>query len=105
MSSLDDEVKVPLKKNEEKLTLRFNTCLVLLKDSEHVVKNATNTWKNIYVLHKPSDFVFNISDNDEGDDEKENDKEIDNEEVTHYDNVNDDEEDQGQEATKEDLLE
>ena len=47
-------------KNEEKLTLRFNICLVLLKEIEHVLKNATNTWKNVYLLHKLSDFVISV---------------------------------------------
>ena len=51
MPSLSDkEVKESLKKNEETITLRFNTYLILLNDIEHVIKNATNTWKNIYVL-------------------------------------------------------
>ena len=91
MSNLDDkEVKECVKKNEEKLTLRFNTCLILLNDIEHIVKNATNTWKIIYVLHKVSDFVVSISDKD--DDEKEKDEEIDDEEVTHFDKIDDEEE-------------
>ena len=48
MLSLDDkDVKESLKKNEENLTLRFNTCHILLNDIEHVEKNATNPWKNI----------------------------------------------------------
>ena len=38
MSSLSDkEVKESLKKNEEKLTLRFNTCLILMNSVEDVV--------------------------------------------------------------------
>ena len=105
MPSLNDkEVKESLKKNEEKITLRFNTCLILLNDIEHVVRNATNTWKNIYLLHKPSDFVVSVSEKDGDDDEQKEDEEIDDEEVTHFDNV-DDEEEQGQEATKEDVQE
>ena len=35
----DKEVKESLKKNEEKLTLRFNTCLILMKDIKHVVRS------------------------------------------------------------------
>ena len=66
MPSLNNkEVKESLKKNEEKLTLKFNTCLGLMKDIDHVVKNATNTWKNIYLLHKPSDFPINVNDEDD----------------------------------------
>ncbi len=34
--------------------IRFHTCLILIKDIEHVVNDATNMWKNIYHLHKPS---------------------------------------------------
>ena len=79
----------------------FNTRLVLLNDIEHVVKNATNTWNNIYLLHKLSDFVVSVSDKDDDDDQEEKDKEKDDEEVTHFDNI-DDEEEQGQEAAKED---
>ena len=67
------------------------------------MKNATNTWKNIYTLHKKSDLAINVSDKDEDDDEHEKDEEIDNEEVTHYDNIDYEEEEQVQEATKEDL--
>ena len=99
----DKEVNESLKKIEEKLTLRFNTCLILMKDIEHVVKNANNTWKNIYILHKQRDFIVNVSDKDEDDDGHEKDEEVDNEEVTHYDSIDDKEEEQGQEATKEDL--
>ena len=88
MPSMNDkEVKESLKKNEENLTLRFNTWLILMNDTEHVVKNATNTWKNIYVLYKRSDFFVNVSDKD--DDEHEKDKEIDDKEVTHFDNIDD----------------
>ena len=44
MPSLNDkEVKESLNKNEEMLTLRFNTYLVLLNDIGHIVRNATNT--------------------------------------------------------------
>lgn len=47
----EDETKLVVKEsimyNEEKLKLKFNTCLILVNDIEHVVKNATNTWMNI----------------------------------------------------------
>ena len=78
MLSLNDkEVKESLKKNEENLTLRFNTCLVLLNDIEHIVRNATNNWKKIYLLHKLSDFVVSFSDKEDDDDEPNKDEEID----------------------------
>lgn len=57
---------------KKKITLRFNTCLILLNDIEHVVKNATKKLKNIYVLHKESEFVVSVSEQD--DDEKEKDE-------------------------------
>ena len=102
MSSLTDkEVKEYLKKNEENLTLRFNTCLVLLKEIQHVVKNATNTLKNVCLLHKTINFVISISDKDDDVNREEKHEEKYNEEVTHFDNI-DDEDEQGQEATKED---
>ena len=48
MLSLNDkEVKESLKKNEEKLILRFNTCLILMNNIEDVVNSATRTWTNI----------------------------------------------------------
>ena len=94
-SLTNKEVKESLKNNEEKLTLRFNTCLVLMKDIEHVVKNATNTWKNVYLLHKPINSFVSISDKDDDDKEEKYDVE-----VTHFDNI-DDEEEQKQEATEE----
>ena len=70
---------------QEMLTLRFSTCLILLNEIEHVVKNTTNTWKNIYHLHKLSDFPISISDKDD-DDDQEKDEEKDDE-VTPFDNV------------------
>ena len=48
----DEEVQESLKKNEERITLKFNTCLNLINDIEHVVRNAKNTWNNIYSLKK-----------------------------------------------------
>ena len=68
LSLSNKEVKESLNKNEEKITLRFNTCLILMKDIELIVKNATNKWKNIYLLHKQSDFPIHVSDKDEEDD-------------------------------------
>jgi Na+-transporting methylmalonyl-CoA/oxaloacetate decarboxylase gamma subunit len=100
MSNLiENEVKESLKKNEEKLILKFNTCLILLKEIEHVVKNATNTWKNVYLIHKLSDFLVSISDKDDEDDQEIDEEKID-EEIIDFDNI-DDEEEHEQEATKE----
>ena len=66
-----------MKKNEEKMTIRFHTCLILVKDIDHVVKDATNMWKNIYHLHKPSENLVEINDDDD-DSDKDEDNEEDN---------------------------
>lgn len=63
------KVKADLKKHEGKMLLRFHTCLILINDIEKVVREVTNTWKNIYHLHEPSkDPVVEIED-DNGSDE------------------------------------
>ena len=49
--------------------IRFHTCLILIKDIEHVVNDATNMWKHIYHLHKPSEDIVEIKDNDSNDDD------------------------------------
>lgn len=89
------EVKDSMKKNKENMTLRFNTCLILLKYTEHVVSNATNMWKNVYLFHKQSDFPIEVKDDDSDDEEEDfffETIQFDNEEI---------EEDKEEEATKE----
>ncbi|GLJ11594.1 hypothetical protein SUGI_0172270 [Cryptomeria japonica] len=49
------EVKEALKENEHQMTLRFHTFLVLSKQIEAIVNNATIVWKRIYNLPMPSD--------------------------------------------------
>ena len=61
----DVEVNKALKDNESKMTLKFNTCLVLMKDIEYVLKNAKNTWRNVFHLHKMSEYPIEIKDDDE----------------------------------------
>ena len=62
-----------MKKNEEKMTIRFHTCLILIKDIEHVVRDATNMWKNIYLLHNPNEDPIEIKDyDDDGDKDEDN---------------------------------
>ena len=58
------------------------------------MQNTINTWKNIYVLHKVSDFIVSVSDKDDDDNQEEKDEDNFGEEVTHFDNV-DNEEEQG----------
>ena len=98
MSSLSDkEVKESLTKNKENMTSKFNAFLILSKDIESIVKSNTTTWKNIYILHKPSEEVLQVDDekDDEEDVEKDyeviNDDEIDN--VNEEVNNEEDEED------------
>lgn len=103
MPSLSNKEVNESKQNEEKLTLKFNTCLILMNDIEHVVRNATNTWKNNFNLQKQSDFVVHVSNKDEDDGEHEKKEETNDEEIIHYDNIDDEENEHGQESTKEDL--
>lgn len=71
MPSLSNkEVKESLKKNEEKFTLKFNTCMILMKYIEYVVKATTTTWKRIYKLYQPSDFIIHVDDKDDEDEEE-----------------------------------
>ena len=72
MPSLSNkEVKYSMKKNEKKLTLKFNTFLVMIKDIKSVVKTTTTTWKNIYKLHKLDDFFVHVSDQEDEEEIKE----------------------------------
>ena len=71
----DAEVTKALKDNENKMTLKFNTCLVLMKDIEYVVKNATNKWRNVFRLHKLSEHPDEIKD-DDNDSDKDEDNEV-----------------------------
>ena len=53
-----------MKNHEGTMMIRFHTCLILIKDIENVIRDATNMWKNIYHLHKPSEDPIEIKDND-----------------------------------------
>ncbi|GLJ11339.1 hypothetical protein SUGI_0152850 [Cryptomeria japonica] len=71
------EVKEALKKNEHQMTLRFHTFLVLSKQIEAIVNNATIVWKRIYNLPMPSDPTVTTEgekEEDEEDEEKEEEK-------------------------------
>ena len=62
-----------MKKHEDKMTIRFQTCLILIKDIERIVKDAIDVWKGIYHLHKPYNHLVEIKD-DDGDDDDEDDE-------------------------------
>ena len=83
------EIEESLKKNEKKFTLKLNTCMILLKDIEYVVKVTITTWKSIYKLHQPSDFVVHVDNKEDGDEEE--DVEIKDDEI---DNVNPEDEEE-----------
>ncbi|GLJ37449.1 hypothetical protein SUGI_0760880 [Cryptomeria japonica] len=70
------EVKEALKENEHQMTLRFHTFLVLSKQIEAIVNNATIVWKRIYKLPMPSDPTVAIEgDKDDEEDEEEKEEE------------------------------
>ncbi|GLJ39681.1 hypothetical protein SUGI_0811210 [Cryptomeria japonica] len=69
------EVKEALKKNEHQMTLRFHTFLVLSKQIEAIVNNATIVWKRIYNLPMPSDPTVTTEGEKEEDEEDEEEKE------------------------------
>ncbi|GLJ28980.1 hypothetical protein SUGI_0571960 [Cryptomeria japonica] len=69
------EVKEALKKNEHQMTLRFHTFLVLSKQIEAIVNNATIVWKRIYNLPMPSDPTVTTEGKKEEDEEDEEEKE------------------------------
>ncbi|GLJ42660.1 hypothetical protein SUGI_0884330 [Cryptomeria japonica] len=69
------EVKEALKKNEHQMTLRFHTFLVLSKQIEAIVNNATIVWKRIYNLPMPSDPTVTTEREKEEDEEDEEEKE------------------------------
>ncbi|GLJ36483.1 hypothetical protein SUGI_0732800 [Cryptomeria japonica] len=69
------EVKEALKENEHQMTLRFHTFLVLSKQIEAIVNNATIVWKRIYKLPMPSNPTVTIEgDKDDEDDEEDEEK-------------------------------
>ncbi|GLJ27649.1 hypothetical protein SUGI_0542560 [Cryptomeria japonica] len=68
------EVKEALKKNEHQMTLRFHTFLVLSKQIEAIVNNATIVWKRIYNLPMPSDPTVTTEGEKEEDEEDEEEK-------------------------------
>ncbi|GLJ48668.1 hypothetical protein SUGI_1026660 [Cryptomeria japonica] len=69
------EVKEALKENEHQMTLRFHTFLVLSKQIETIVNNATTVWKRIYNLPMPSDPTVTTEGEKEEDEEDEEEKE------------------------------
>ncbi|GLJ40249.1 hypothetical protein SUGI_0826510 [Cryptomeria japonica] len=73
------EVKEALKENEHQMTLRFHTFLVLSKQIEAIVNNATIVWKRIYKLPMPSDPTVTIEGDKDDEEEKEEEEEAEEE--------------------------
>ena len=67
------EVKKALKEHEGRMILKFNTCLILMKNIESVVKNATDVCRDVYHLNKPTDETVEIKDDDSDQEDEEND--------------------------------
>ena len=67
----DAEIKKALKDHPGRMNMRFNTCLILLKSIEPVVKNATDVWSDVYKLHKPTEEIVEINDDENNGDEEE----------------------------------
>ncbi|GLJ30947.1 hypothetical protein SUGI_0617070 [Cryptomeria japonica] len=89
------------KENEHQMTLRFHTFLVLSKQIEAIVNNATIMWKRIYNLPMPSDPMVTIEgdkDDEEDEEKKEEEEAVEEEEDTVI--IGDEEDDPEQVATE-----
>ena len=107
---IDAEVNKALKDNERKVTLKFNTCLVLMKDIEYVVNNATNIWRNVFHFQKLGEYPIEIKvDDDDSDKYEDNDEDttqfVTIDTIDYLKLMKDDEEEKEEEATKEDKQE
>ena len=92
---IDTKVNNSMKDNENKMTLKFNTFLVLMKEIEYVVKNTTKNSRNVYHLHKPSEKPIEIKDDDDdNDDGDQGDKYDDGDDDDSHDYDMDEEDDQ-----------
>jgi hypothetical protein len=63
------KVKKALKEHEIRIILKFNTCLILMRNVESIVKNPTNVWRDVYHLHKHIEDLVEIKDYDSDKDE------------------------------------
>ena len=59
--------------HEDRMILKLNTCFILMKNIELVVKNASDVWRDIYHLNKPSEETVEIKDGDSSDNEDDED--------------------------------
>ena len=70
------EVNKVLKENEGKMTLSFNTFLILIKNVEFFIKSATTTLKKIYQIHELSVETIIIKDIEDDSDEGKDDEAV-----------------------------
>ena len=59
--------------HEDRMILKLNTCFILTKNIESVVKHALDVWRDIYDLNKPSKEIVEIKDDDNSDNENDED--------------------------------
>ena len=52
------------------MILNLNTCFILTKNIELVVKHASDVWKDVYHLRKPSEEIIEIKDDDSSDNDE-----------------------------------
>ena len=60
-----------MKEHEGRMILKFNTCLILMKNIESVVKHAIDIWRDVFHLNKTTNETIEIKD-DDSDDEDDN---------------------------------
>ena len=70
---IDAKVKKAIKEHEDRMILKLNTFFILTKNIESVVKHASNIWRDIYHLNKPSEETVEIKDDDNSDNDDDED--------------------------------
>ena len=49
------------------MILKLNTCFILTKNIESVVRHALDVWRDVFHLNKPSEETIEIKDDDNSD--------------------------------------
>ena len=66
----DKEVKKEFLDHEDRIIMKLNTCFILMKNIESVIRQASDVWKNVYHLNQPSTEVVEINDDDSSDNDE-----------------------------------
>ena len=66
----DEEVKKALLDHEDMIILKLNTCFILMKNIESIIRQTSDVWKDSYHLRKPSLEVVEIKDDGSSDNEE-----------------------------------